>query len=232
LRDEPYWQALAQLVDWAEECTHATVWSCLAAHAAVLHTDGIGRRALPRKLSGLYECRRIADHALVRGMPRRWWVSHSRCNDVPAAALNAHGYRTLSWSPQAGADLFIRQRQSLFVYFQGHPEYDPDSLAREYRRDVGRFLAGERDLYPDLPYGYFDAAATEALQALQQQALRERSLGLLERYPAAALAAPAHASADVAVYRRWLGFIAAAKDWRDAAALPGEVLPRSDGGSR
>ena len=38
LQDEPYWPALTQLVDWARENTASTVWSCLAAHAALLLT--------------------------------------------------------------------------------------------------------------------------------------------------------------------------------------------------
>ena len=42
----------------------------------------------------------------------------------------------LSRSPVAGADLFIKQRKSLFVFLQGHPEYDPGSLLREYQRDA------------------------------------------------------------------------------------------------
>src|SRR5579864_2571933 len=41
LDDEPYWPALTRLVGWAENHTGSTIWSCLAAHAAVLHTDGI-----------------------------------------------------------------------------------------------------------------------------------------------------------------------------------------------
>ena len=46
LIDEPYWASLTQLIDWAEHNTHSSVWSCLAAHAAVLRIDGIRRRRL------------------------------------------------------------------------------------------------------------------------------------------------------------------------------------------
>lgn len=37
LVDEPYWSGLARVIDWAEHNTASTLWSCLAAHAAVLH---------------------------------------------------------------------------------------------------------------------------------------------------------------------------------------------------
>jgi homoserine O-succinyltransferase/O-acetyltransferase len=232
LRDEPYWTVLTRLVDWADCCTNSTVWSCLAAHAAVLHTDGITRRALPAKLFGLFDCRKVSDHGMVRGTARRWRIAHSRRNDVPAAALAARGYRLLSWSPEAGADMFVKQKQSLFVYFQGHPEYDPDTLAREYRRDVGRFLAGENNCYPAMPRGYFSELAATALNSLQQRALRERSLELLSSYPAAALEPSTAPSSDVAIgiYRRWLAFIAANKD-RRSGAFSAEPPQRSVGGS-
>src|SRR5580704_11171251 len=40
LRNEPYWPALGEVLNWAERSTTSTVLSCLAAHAGVLHSDG------------------------------------------------------------------------------------------------------------------------------------------------------------------------------------------------
>ena len=34
LAEEPYWPSFTRLVDWAEESTASSIWSCLAAHAA------------------------------------------------------------------------------------------------------------------------------------------------------------------------------------------------------
>src|SRR5258707_10689894 len=64
LRDEPYWGELAHLIDWAEIGTISTLFSCLAAHAAVLHLDGIARRPLAIKLSGVYDSVRVEDDPL------------------------------------------------------------------------------------------------------------------------------------------------------------------------
>jgi homoserine O-succinyltransferase len=232
LRDEPYWVGLARLVAWAEDRTVSTVWSCLAAHVAVLYDDGITRQPLPEKLSGVFECRKIAEHPMVRGTPPRWRVAHSRYNGLPEAALAAHGYRLLTRGKETGPDLFVRQRRSLFVYFQGHPEYEPDTLAREYRRDVGRFLAGESDVYPELPRGYFNQEATAALALLRQRALEERSLDLMAKYPAVALVGSSGASSRlaVAIYRRWLSCLAEGKRRGDGAKFPAEPR-RSDVGA-
>src|ERR1700726_2716002 len=46
LADEPYWPAMAELIDWAEHHTVSTIWSCLAAHAAVFQLDRIRRHPL------------------------------------------------------------------------------------------------------------------------------------------------------------------------------------------
>ena len=81
LKDEPYWQNLSAVVDWARDNTASTIWSCLAAHAAVLHTDGIERRALPKKQFGVFDCRLAADHPMTQHFPEPLWVPHSRYND-------------------------------------------------------------------------------------------------------------------------------------------------------
>src|SRR5580693_6154098 len=56
LPEEPFWQDLTDIIDWAKTNTRSTIWSCLAAHAAVLHLDGIERQRLDAKCSGIYDC--------------------------------------------------------------------------------------------------------------------------------------------------------------------------------
>ena len=224
IEDEPYWPALARLVDWADDRTISSVWSCLAAHAAVYRLDGIARRSFDSKLFGVFDCTKIADHPLVGAGPDVWQVPHSRCNELPEQALAAKGYRILSRSDAAGADLFIKQKRSLFVFLQGHPEYDATALFGEYRRDVRRFLAGDVEQYPELPYGYFTDDATEALLTFRKQALERRDAALLEQFPAAAvgrqLTAPWREAA-ARLYSNWLGYLA-----RHRARRLGSVGPK------
>ena len=185
LADEPYWPTLTKLVDWADDHAISTVWSCLAAHAAVLHIDGISRRAFREKLSGVFDCTKATDHTIVEGAPSRWRVPHSRYNELPEDALASSGYRILSRLSGTGADMFVKQRKTLFLFVQGHLEYDPGALLREYRRDVRRFLAGERDTYPEMPCGYFDEDAAAAFAAFRRQALGNRGIDLLLSFPVA-----------------------------------------------
>lgn len=118
--------------------------------------------------------------------PSRWCVPHSRYNGLPEEVLARHGYRVLSRSPDAGADMFVKQRKSLFIFFQGHPEYDSRTLLREYRRDIRRFLAGDRTNYPEMPQNYFDNETTNALAEFREQVLKSPDIGRLSTAPAVA----------------------------------------------
>jgi homoserine O-succinyltransferase/O-acetyltransferase len=208
LTEEPYWQELTELVDWAEGNTRSTIWSCLAAHAAVLHLDGIERQPLREKCSGVFDCSKATDHWLIRDVPSPLKVSHSRLNELKGSDLAACGYRVLSESREAGVDIFTKPLRSHFVFFQGHPEYDAMSLKREYRRDIMRFLACERNTYPAFPAGYFDSETEQHLAGFQQRARNERRPELITEFPRLALrpAISTGAAAKV-IFRNWLQYL-------------------------
>lgn len=223
LKDEPYWDTLAQVIDWAREHTASTIWSCLAAHAAVLRSDGIERRPLPQKLSGIFECAPVAAHPLLRGAALPLRVPHSRGNDLPEPALRSAGYRILTRSAKTGVDMFVRQAPSLHLFLQGHPEYAADTLLREYRRDVGRYLRGERAHYPAMPHGYFDAEASAKADAFRKRAVADRRSDLMRSFPTRALEAGlAHAwsAGAIAVNENWLGYLKARKAARRSVPSP------------
>ena len=217
LMDEPYWGSLTKVFDWADQNTYSTICSCLAAHAALLYMDGIGRHTLDDKRFGVFEFTRVSDHQLTAGAPSRLPMPHSRWNEIPEDALAACGYRVLTRSKDAGVDTFVKQRGSLFVFFQGHPEYEAHSLMLEYRRDIGRFLRGERDTYPPMPQGYFDEDTVNALTAMRERALSDRREEVLADFPTALAAGKVtntwRATAR-SLYRNWLAYICAEKGGR------------------
>jgi len=222
LRKEPYWADLAKTFDWAERNTKSAVLSCLAAHAGVLHSDGIHRQRLSDKRFGLFDERKTCEHALLRGAADVMPFPHSRWNELRNDHLSEAGYTVLTSSPEAGANLFVKlKRESLFVHFQGHPEYGAQTLLKEYRRDVGRFLRKERETYPNMPRGYFDAEATEVLTEFREKAMASGSVDTMKSFPdqaiAKRLASPWHAAA-VCVYRNWLHYMASGEFKRFASA--------------
>ena len=212
LPDEVYWSSLTRLVEWAMASGTPAVWSCLAAHAAVLWLHGIQRRRLDEKISGIFRCTRIRDDPLLAEMPAYWHLPHSRLNTLDWAQLARSGYEILSCSEEAGVDAFLLRERACFVFYQGHPEYDPGALFREYRRDVGRFLTGAMDRYPEMPRRYFDESTASALNVFRMRAERERTPALLEQFPAGGTSErPPRSWHDVAarLYHNWLTNIVA-----------------------
>src|SRR5207342_3515086 len=125
--------------------TISTVWSCLASHAAVLHLDGVARIPLDEKCFGVFACEAIPNRPYTAGLPKQFRMPHARLNGLAESTLLAKGYDIITRSHEAGVDMFARRGESLFLFLQGHPEYGVHSLLNEYRRDIGRFLRGERD---------------------------------------------------------------------------------------
>jgi homoserine O-succinyltransferase len=208
LPDEPFWNQLTEIIDWARTNTRSTIWSCLAAHAAVKHLDGIDRHRLNEKCSGVYDCAKATDDWLTRDLPATLKVSHSRYNELRENELTARGYEILTRSDLAGVDTFARQLESRFIFFQGHPEYDASSLQREYMRDLARFLSGERDSYPNIPAGYFDAATLAQLERFEQRAHADRNPMLAAELPGLTLRSDlAAGTAATTMFRNWLGFL-------------------------
>jgi homoserine O-succinyltransferase len=217
LSDEPYWDSLTKVLGWARENTHSSVWSCLAAHAALLHMDGIGRVRSNQKHCGIFECTQVANHCLTAGTPSRMRLPHSRWNGILEDPLKDCGYRVLTRANGAGVDTFVKHDKSMFVFFQGHPEYESTTLLSEYRRDVGRFLKKETATYPSMPEDYFDELTMKALTHLREEAMSYRREELLKDVSIALGNTQIDNTwQDTAarIYRNWLEFIWAEKEQR------------------
>jgi homoserine O-succinyltransferase/O-acetyltransferase len=229
LPNEPVWQPLTRLIDWADRKGIPSIWSCLAAHAAVLWLDGIERTPHPAKVSDILRCELITrTHPLMRGLPPEWWTPHSRYYGLPETALAAGGYHVLSRTVGAGADVFVRNARSSFVFLQGHPEYEQDSLLREYRRDLRRYFCGKREDYPTAPISYFRPETGFLLAQIRRQALRDprraRADGkMLDRVLALAKCGKAPVRWDnvaSTIYENWMGAFVLDRRHFDACAPP------------
>ena len=199
LREEVFWTQLAQVIDWARDGTRSTIWSCLAAHAAVLHLDGIVRRPLPAKCTGVFAITAAGDHPLLAGSGEALQVCHSRWNDLDEAELVAAGYTVLTRGTM-GVDSFVHACGSRFVFLQGHPEYDARALGRETRRDLARWQADPTRV-PSLPTNYF-SAETEA--ALRAHVTAGDAGGAL---PQVGAPMPWHRDFPAALFRNWLALL-------------------------
>lgn len=168
MRDEATWPYIVRLLGWAADFVPTVMLSCLASHASLLFFDGLERRRLPGKCSGVFSGQ-VADpeDPLAAGLPEQAMTPHSRLNEVPVGALLDAGYRIVVGGAESAAGWSVATREigsAQFVLCQGHPEYGTLSLLREYRRDVRRYLHSRGTLaYPQIPEGYLSAADVRTL---------------------------------------------------------------------
>jgi homoserine O-succinyltransferase len=178
LDQEPFWEPLIEIVRWAEENVASIFCSCLATHALVKHHHGIDRQRLPQKQWGVYAHKiNVREHPLLRDINTRFDAPHSRYNAVTREQLEAAGLTVLAESPEAGVHLAVSPDQIRVMYFQGHPEYGIRSLLKEYKRELMRYINGERETNPRYPENYMTDAGKEIASDYLRQALAAKAKG-------------------------------------------------------
>jgi len=152
-----------EVVRWSDGNVASTLCSCLATHALLKYRHNIDRRPLPSKRWGVYSHRVVQPHhPLLRDINTRFDAPHSRYNDISREQLENAGLTVLAESPEGGVHMVVSPDGFRVLYFQGHPEYDANSLLKEYRREALRYLNGELDAPPPFPENYFSAEASVA----------------------------------------------------------------------
>ena len=216
LTDEPFWQPLAEVVEWATETVTSVMCSCLASHALVEMLYGVKRRGLDRKRWGVYQHvhkDRTSPHPLLRDVNTKFDIPHSRWNTLDLEKLEEAGLRVLVVSTEDDVHLATSPDGFRFIFSQGHPEYDINSLLKEYKREVFRFSEGERDTYPPFPQHYFNEECERLGRSVERKARRLRDDGKVLRqadFPEQELELYLHntwGDSGKAVFNNWLGLV-------------------------
>lgn len=169
LAEEIFWEPLIEVIDWAFANVTSTLCSCLASHAVLQFRYQQHRHSLKEKQWGVFS-HDVDDfsHPLVGGINTRFDVPHSRFNVVHPQQFRDAGLHILVQGEEPGVQLAVSPDGFRIVFFQGHPEYDRVSLLKEYKREVGLFIDGERDSYPPFPGHYFDRHCVALLNEFQR----------------------------------------------------------------
>ncbi len=136
-----YWDELCAIMEWSKTNVHSTLHICWGAQAGLYYHHGVPKYALPRKLFGVYEHQVLKPSSpLFRGFDDRFFAPHSRYTEVLAQDIAAKPQlELLATSKEAGV-YAAKTTDSRQFFILGHPEYDPDTLALEYWRDVNKGL--------------------------------------------------------------------------------------------
>jgi len=156
LDNQPFWEPLKGVIDWALDNVTSILCSCLATHAVLQFRYGKKRIPQPHKIWGVFP-HRVVDkrHPLVNDVNTRFDVPHSRWNAVTRQQFEEAGLRVLVEVEGDGVHLATSADGLRVVFFQGHPEYDTISLLKEYKREVSLYASGARADYPPFPVDYF-----------------------------------------------------------------------------
>ncbi|MBQ9132282.1 MAG: homoserine O-succinyltransferase [Clostridia bacterium] len=145
-----YWEELCRIMEWSVSHVHSTFHICWGAQAGLYYHFGVDKRQLDKKLFGIFP--HSADYKrsiLFRGFDDVFYVPHSRHTTVDRKDLEKiHELKILASSPEAGV-FALSTRNGRQIFITGHPEYDPDTLNKEYVRDVN---AGKPI---EIPVNYF-----------------------------------------------------------------------------
>jgi len=212
LSEEAYWGELACLIHTFVGRTGSVLLSCLSAHAAIQLLDSVIRTPLSSKCTGVFAQKIVGNHPMTDGIEEPLLLPHSRLNEITTSSVKRAGYEVLVGSRQHGWSVASKSvSDTELLLFQGHPEYSASSLLREYRRDVERFITGQREEPPPLPADCVAAADSTALLALHRRILNgDRDAGLLESFgfdQAASRAGWPWRRAAVRLFTNWLTLV-------------------------
>ncbi len=147
-----YWDELVEIMDWSLEHVHSVLHVCWGAQAALYHHYGVPKHPLAEKCFGVFPSRLLKPSSpLVRGFNDVSMMPHSRHTEMRFEDIVANqNLEVIAFSDECGVTI-AKSRDSKHFFVFGHPEYDADTLKREYDRDVARGLPVHvpQHYYPD-----------------------------------------------------------------------------------
>lgn len=145
-----YWEELCEIFKFAQTHVYSNMFICWGAQAALYYYYGIDKHPLDEKVFGVFEHKLIRPHnPLVRGFDETFYAPHSRHTEIPGEKIREHkNLRILAESDEVGPHI-ISTENGRQIFILGHQEYDKETLAGEYFRDINNGL----DISP--PKSYF-----------------------------------------------------------------------------
>lgn len=137
--DVDYWDELCQIMEWTKTHVHSTLHICWGAQAGLYYHYGIPKYSLPDKLFGVFSHTLIRKQSpLFRGFDDVFYVPHSRYTTNHLEDILAQPeLELLAVSEEAGV-FAVKSEDNRRFFITGHPEYDPETLANEYFRDLSK----------------------------------------------------------------------------------------------
>lgn len=148
-----YWEEFEKILEWSKTHVFSSFFICWAAQASLHYFYGVSKHLLPHKLTGVYLHHTNAKkmkRKILRGFDYQFYAPHSRYTTVSREDIEKiDELDILATSKEAGVYIVANKDGSRF-FVTGHPEYDPDTLDKEYRRDLQN-----PDIESEMPKNYY-----------------------------------------------------------------------------
>ncbi len=145
-----YWKEITEIFEWSKTHVYSTLYICWAAQAGLYYHFGIPKYTLDHKMFGIFPHRAMVENStLLRGFDDVFYVPHSRNTEIRAEDINKVGeLEILTYSEMSGVHI-VANKNGRQYFITGHSEYDRDTIASEYFRDLNKGI----DI--QMPYNYF-----------------------------------------------------------------------------
>lgn len=145
-----YWKELCNVMEWSKHNVYSSFHICWGAQAALYYHYSIPKTVVNNKISGVYQ-QKVIDiyNPLVRGFDEIFSMPHSRYSNIDTInILKNKDLNIIANSKEVGASI-ISNKNGRQIFITGHLEYQKETLANEYFRDI------KRGLSPLIPKNYF-----------------------------------------------------------------------------
>ncbi|WP_303789999.1 homoserine O-succinyltransferase [Ruminococcus flavefaciens] len=145
-----YWKEITSIMEWSKTHVFSTIYICWAAQAGLYYHYGIPKYTLDQKMFGIFPHRaEVSNCQLLRGFDDIFYVPHSRNTEVRREDIERIPQLEILTSSELSGVHIVANKNGRQYFITGHSEYDRDTIANEYRRDV------EKGLDIQIPYNYF-----------------------------------------------------------------------------
>lgn len=145
-----YWQEICHIMEWSKTHVFSTLHICWAAQAGLYYHFGIPKYELKQKMFGIFPHKAEVDNcSLLRGFDDVFLVPHSRNTEIRREDIEKVPLLEILTSSELSGVHIVANKNGRQYFITGHSEYDRETIANEYFRDIAKGL----DI--QIPYNYF-----------------------------------------------------------------------------
>lgn len=145
-----YWNEITEIFEWSKTHVFSTLHICWAAQAGLYYHFGIPKYTLEKKMFGIFPHKtEVENSLLLRGFDDIFYVPHSRNTEVRREDIEKEKHLAILTSSEISGVHIIANTNGRQYFITGHSEYDRDTIASEYFRDL------KKGIDIQMPCNYF-----------------------------------------------------------------------------